>query len=127
VSGSAAIWLAVAIALPTASGYAYVLGRQVLRRWRQRVSTAPTGPTIERLGADVRRLHRLLDEIENAPDRPGKRLRSRATLDAYVDALRAACARLEVPPPAGPPVSRAEIYRVESDLRACGLEVRSRD
>ena len=51
-------------------------------------------------------------------------------LAAYLDALRTACQRLEVTPPrvTGPPgnpqASQAEIYRVESDLRRRGLDVR---
>jgi hypothetical protein len=43
---------------------------------------------------------------------------------AYLDLLGAACQQLQVRPPAGRPVPRTEIYRVESELRRAGLDVR---
>jgi hypothetical protein len=124
VSGDAAVWLVVAVLLPTGMGYAVVLGRRIYRRLAERRCTSVAGHPIERIGADLRRLHALLDATENAPDLPGKNLRCQATRAAYVDALTTACRKLGVPPPAGCPVPRAEIYRVESDLRRVGLDVR---
>ena len=44
---------------------------------------------------------------------------------AYVDALSAACRRLDLSPPrGGDRAPQAEIYRVEAALRQRGLEVR---
>jgi hypothetical protein len=127
VSSGAAIWLAVALVLPTAAGYSVVLGRRALRSVTERRRAAVvTAPPIERLGADLRRLHAQLDATENAPDLPGKHLRCAATRAAYLDALGAACRRLDIPPPAGRPVPRAEIYRAEAALRRAGLDVRAR-
>ncbi len=117
------MWLFVAVALPTGLGYAYLLGRRLARRMTER-RRRPVEQPIERLGADLRRLHVLLDATETGANVPGKQLRCQATRAAYLDALTAACRRLDVPPPAGQPVSRAEIYRVESDLRRVGLDVR---
>jgi hypothetical protein len=125
VSEGAAIWLVVALMLPTASGFAWVLGRWLVRRLGERRRAVVAGPPIERLGADLRRLHALLEATENAADLPGKHLRCEATRAAYVDALAVACRQLDVAPPAGPAAPRSEIYRVESDLRRRGLDVRA--
>jgi hypothetical protein len=125
VSGAAALWLAVALVLPTGSGVAWVLGRRVVARLGEHRRRPPATPPIERVGADLRRLHDLLEATEDAPDLPGKHLRCAATRAAYLDALDLACRRLGVPPPAGRPVPRAEIYRVEAELRRCGLDVRT--
>ena len=44
---------------------------------------------------------------------------------AYLDALSAACQRLDVsPPPGGDRAPLAEIYRAEAALRQRGLDVR---
>jgi hypothetical protein len=125
VSGAAAVWLVVAFALPTGCGCAWVLGRRLVRRLGERRGTPVPGPPIERVSADLRRLHALLDAIENAPNVPGKHVRCEATRAAYVDALMTACQQLDVAPPTGRPVPRAEIYRVEADLRRRGLDVRA--
>jgi hypothetical protein len=127
VSEDAAIWLAVALLLPTAAGYAVVFGRRAVRSLMERRREASaTTPPIERLSADLRRLHAQLDATENAPDLPGKHLRCEATRAAYLDALATACQRLDVPPPpTGRPVPRAEIYRAEAALRQAGLDVRA--
>jgi hypothetical protein len=118
---------ALAVALPTAAGFAVVL---VGRAWRWRDDRGRPQPAvpIERLGADLRRLHEELDRTENAPSRlPGKHMRCRAVRAAYLDALRAACRAVDVVPPSPEDpalVSQAEIYRVEAALRVRGMEVR---
>lgn len=114
--------------LPTLLGAAGVAGARLVRQLRERRRRAiATGPSIERLGADLRRLHASLRSADEPVPRPGRGLRLRATRAAYVDALTAACRALEVPPPcagrAGE-VSVTEIYRVEAGLRAQGLDVR---
>jgi hypothetical protein len=125
VDGSAALWLVVALLLPTGCGVVWVVGRRSVRRLAERRRTPVAGPPIERVSDDLRRLHALLAETENAPNLPGKHVRCQATRAAYLDALATACRQLDVPPPAGRPVSRAEIYRVEADLRRVGLDVRA--
>lgn len=119
------VLLVVAVLLPTAAGYAVVVVRRLRRRLDERRSGAPQMQPIERVFADVRRLHNLLDTTENCPDLPAKQLRCTATRAAYVDALSTVCRQLELEPPSGRPVSRAEIYRVEADLRRFGLDVRA--
>jgi hypothetical protein len=118
--------LALAIVLPTAAGYAVVAVRRALG-WRAARQPALPAASLERLGADLRRLHAQLDATEFAPAMPAKRLRRDAVRAAYVDALTTACRRVGVAPPAASAVGRvsqAEIYRVESDLRGRGLDVR---
>lgn len=119
------------ILLPTLLGLAGVAGARVVRLLQERRRRAiATGPSIERLAADLRRLHAQLTSADEPVPRPGRGLRIRATRGAYVDALAAACRALEVPPPlpaAGGDVSVAEIYRVEAALRGQGLDVRERE
>lgn len=117
--------LLVAVLLPTATGYAVVAARRLHNAYAIRRAPAAEARSFEQTRADLRRLHDLLDETENAPsDLPAKNQRCQATRAAYLDALSAACTHLQVPPPAGRPVPRSEIYRVEADLRRLGLDVR---
>jgi hypothetical protein len=129
-----AVLLIGAILFPTALGYA-VLGSGRIYRWqaeRRRAARAASAaratlPPIERLCADLRRLHAQLAATENQMTLPGKGTRVRALRAAYVDALCAACHELEVAPPkASSPenVTLVEIYRVEAALRERGLDVR---
>lgn len=125
---STGLELVVAILLPTALGGALLgVGRAwkwlAERRYRRTTRVQP----IEDLGADLRRLHAQLDALENQPGIPGKIVRVRALRAAYVDALCAACERLDVvaPAPTGTDhVPLSEIYRVELELRRRGLDVR---
>jgi hypothetical protein len=117
--------LLVAVLLPTAAGYSYLGARRLHAAYVARRAPLPAAQPIDRIRADLRRLHDLLDETENAPSGiPAKNQRCQATRAAYLDALTAACQQLQVPVPAGRPVPRAEIYRVEADLRRLGLDVR---
>lgn len=116
------------IAFPTALGYA-ILGSVRAARWlaERRRRRAATVEPIERLGADLRRLHAQLDVTESGPAAPGRRVHLQAVRAAYVDALTTACQRLDVTPPIDAQADRlpwAEIYRVEAALRQRGLDVR---
>lgn len=116
--------LLIAVLGPTGLGYGVLVVRRFVAASNARRPPLPETP-IERIGADLRRLHDLLDRTENASsDLPSKNMRCRATRAAYADALGDACRRLEVSFPATRPVSRAEIYRAEADLRRRGLDVR---
>lgn len=120
------VLLLAAALLPTAVGYGILGLRRMHRAYVSSRPALPANRPIEQLVADLRRLHDLLDVIENAPsDIPAKNLRCQATRAAYLDTLTGACRQLDVPLPAGRPVPRAEIYRVESDLRRLGVEVRT--
>jgi hypothetical protein len=114
-----------AAALPTLIGGAAIVLVRVARwpGWHRR-APAPPRP-IEQVAAQLRRLHADLDTTEAALRTPGKGIRTRASRAAYVDLLREACARLEVPPPGAGPVRLTEIYRVEAALRTRGLDVRA--
>jgi hypothetical protein len=119
----------IAAALPTVAGFALVYawrgaGWIGQARARRRASAAPPEP-IERLEADLRRLRAELEDTETRADLTAKHHRVQALRGAYLDALCAACQRLDVPPPpGGDNAPLAEIYRVEAALRKRGLDVR---
>jgi hypothetical protein len=119
----------IAAALPTAAGFALVYawrgaGWIGQARARRRADAAPPEP-VERLEADLRRLRAELEDTETRADLTAKHHRVQALRGAYLDALCAACQRLDVAPPAGGDgAPLAEIYRVEAALRRRGLDVR---
>ena len=93
-------------------------------RYRARFQALPPEP-IERLQADLRRLRAELEDTETRSGLTAKHHRVQAVRGAYLDALAAACRRLDISPPrGGDRASQAEIYRVEAALRQGGLEVR---
>jgi hypothetical protein len=116
-------------ALPTAVGFALIGAVRTARwlaeaRYRARYQARPPEP-IERLQADLRRLRAELEETETRSGLTAKHHRVQALRGAYLDALSAACRRLDISPPrGGDRASQAEIYRVEAALRRGGLEVR---
>jgi hypothetical protein len=94
-------------------------------RVRRRGTTAGI-PPLERVAADLRRLHLDVIRLEDAPDStPGRNVRLKAVRSAYRDSLLIACRALEVPVNPGD-LSRTpmtEIYRLEAALRDRGLDV----
>ena len=116
-------------ALPTAVGFALIGAWRAARwlaeaRYRARFQALPPEP-IERLEADLRRLRAELEDTETRSGLTAKHHRVQALRGAYLDALAAACRRLDISPPrGGDRASQAEIYRVEAALRQGGLEVR---
>lgn len=125
MSAAAAGWLVLSVGLLTGSGYAAVAAYRLYQRAGAGQRRAAEPEPIEQLNARLRRLHDLVDATETAPsDLPAKNLRCRATRAAYIDELAVACQRFRIAPPAGRPVPWAEIFRVESDLRRHGVDVR---
>jgi len=116
-------------AMPTAVGFALIGAWRAARwlaeaRYRARFQALPPEP-IERLEADLRRLRAELEDTETRSGLTAKHHRVQALRGAYLDALSAACRRLDISPPrGGDRASQAEIYRVEAALRQGGLEVR---
>ena len=116
--------------MPTAVGFALIgawRGARLLAeaRYRARFQALPPEP-IERLEADLRRLRAELEDTETRSGLTAKHHRVQAVRGAYLDALAAACRRLDISPPrGGDRASQAEIYRVEAALRQGGLEVRA--
>jgi hypothetical protein len=118
-----------AAALPTLAGFALIyawrgagwLGRARASRRAKAVAPEP----LERLQADLRRLRAELEDTETRSGLTAKHHRVQAVRGAYLDALSAACLRLDVsPPPGGDRAAQSEIYRVEAALRRRGLDVR---
>jgi hypothetical protein len=95
-------------------------------RWLSESRYKPRPPRpLERLEGDLRRLRAELEDTETRAALTAKHHRVQALRGAYLDALAAACQRLEVAPPAGGDrAPLAEIYRVEAELRQRGLDVR---
>jgi hypothetical protein len=117
--------LILAIVLMPLAVYA-LIGAWRGARWlsESRYHAPPRRP-VERLQADLRRLRAELEDTETRAGLTAKHHRVRALRGAYIDALTAACERLEVsPPPGGDRAPLAEIYRVEAALRERGLDVR---
>ena len=120
---------AAAIVLPVAAIYALIGGGRLVK-WLADQQSRPIVPEpIERVRANLVRLRAQLEAMETRTDLPAKNLRVRALRAAYVDALVAACKRLDVSPPAGvgahPETTRqSDIYRMEAALRERGLDVR---
>jgi len=116
-------------ALPTVAGFALIGAWRAARwlaeaRYRARFQSLPPEP-IERLQADLRRLRSELEDTETRSGLTAKHHRVQAVRGAYLDALSAACRRLDISPPrGGDRAPQAEIYRVEAALRQGGLEVR---
>lgn len=91
---------------------------------RRRRTPPPSTPPIERLTADLRRVHRALAEYP--PGTPN--VRRRATRDAYDALLAQACTAVDVPHrlaelPEGME-RELERLRVEEALRGAGLTIR---
>ena len=99
---------------------------KLLRRLRPVPPPAPTGPPIERLAANLRRLDGELRQYAVAGPLPGKRTRMTAAQQAYEDLLVQACHALEVDQHLsglrGPQRTR-EVHRIEAALAAAGLSI----
>ena len=121
--------LGLVVMIPTAVGYGLILSVRGIRwaseHWPR--SPAPELEPIERLTATLRRLRAELESMETRTGIPNKNMRLRALRGAYLDALGAACQRLAVAPPRGTGAQgfdQADVYRVESELRQRGVDVR---
>jgi len=117
--------LLLVASLPTAAGFA-LIGAWRAAGWLSEARCKPPPPEpIERLEADLRRLRSELEDTETRSGLTAKHHRMLALRGAYVDALSAACRRLDVELPAGADhAPLVEIYRVEAALRQRGLDVR---
>ncbi|HEX9064264.1 MAG TPA: hypothetical protein VF843_04100 [Streptosporangiaceae bacterium] len=117
---------ALAVLLPTITGYAGVIGVRAWRRFAEARRRPPPAEPLDRLVARLRRLRAELEAVENTPRGPARQHKLRAIRGAYLDVLRSACDRLEVsPPPGGDRARQADIYRAEAGLRERGVEVRA--
>ena len=121
--------LGLVVMIPTAVGYGLIFSLRgihwAVERWPR--PRAPELEPIERLAATLRRLRAELESLETRTGVPNKHVRLRALRGAYMDVLGTACRRLGVTPPRGTSAQRldqADVYRVESELRERGVDVR---
>jgi hypothetical protein len=115
-------WVIILTLMPTA-GYALIGACRVARWLGEARRVAPPPEPIDQLAADLRRLRADLEDTETRAGLTAKYHRVQALRGAYIDALSAACQRLDVAPPPGDAAPLAEIYRVEAALRQRGLDV----
>jgi hypothetical protein len=119
------VYLVLVLVLMPVAGYALIGAWRGAGRVADARRKAPPPDPVEQLEADLRRLRAALEDTENAPGLTAKNHRVRALRAAYLDALSAACVRLDVPPPpGGGQASQAEVYRAEEGLRRRGVRVR---
>lgn len=122
-TGPVALYTVVAVA-PSVLFWCALKVPAVVRRWRRRREPeVPAGPPIEKLAADLRRVHRLLAELPSG----ASAVRRYGTRQAYDALLVQACREVEVDHrldelPEG--FDRAiERLRVEESLAERGLSV----
>ena len=114
----------IALTLMPAAGYALIGGWRAAQRLGEGRRVASPPEPVDQLAADLRRLRADLEDTETRAGLTAKYHRVQALRGAYLDALSAACRRLDVAPPPGNGAPLAEIYRVEAALRQHGLDVR---
>ncbi|PXY31637.1 hypothetical protein [Prauserella muralis] len=120
--GNVLIYLGVVVTPTLVAGLVLALpklGRALARRR----PPAPPGAPVERIAADLRRVHRSLTTL--APDAPV--VRRRATCEAYDALLAQACRAVGVEQRLGAVAGvdrEIERLRLEEELRAAGLVIR---
>ena len=120
--------LGLVVMIPTAAGYGLIFSSRGIRwaaeRWPR--PGPPEPEPIDRLTATLRRLRADLESLETRTGVPNKHVRLRALRGAYLDVLGTACQQLAVTPPrtGAQPFDQADVYRVESELRERGVDVR---
>ncbi|MBP2324311.1 hypothetical protein JOF56_004696 [Kibdelosporangium banguiense] len=117
------LYLVIVIS-PVAACWMVMRLPRLIRRLRRRPQVVSTHPPIEKVAADLRRLHNLLAQF--GPGTPI--VRRRGTLQAYDCLLMQACTAVEVDHRLDrlPPGTSLELerIRVEESLRAAGLVIR---
>ena len=85
------------------------------------VPPGPTGPPLERICADLRRLDLQRASLLADPHMPALYHRLQAVSWAYDRTLRDACTALGLPAPEHDPLNQAERITTEAELSAAGL------
>lgn len=94
---------------------------KLVSRWfRREPEPHPSGPPIERLVADLRRLSNEQDSVR-AGDRAARHGRLVAIGLAYDDVLLQCCDALELTHPGPPPLTRQQRHAIEAELLRSGL------
>jgi hypothetical protein len=113
------------LALAFAPAAFFLALARALDRWsrgggRARSVAEPSGPPIERLVGDLRRLGRDYSRIQDS-DLPRRAVRLQGVGLAYDDALCACCAALEIPWSGRPPLDPLQRLEIEATLAQHGL------
>ena len=103
----------------------FLAGARVLDWWvrgsaPERPGTRPSGPPIERLVRDLRRLKRDYSRIERS-DLPRRVIRLQGVSLAYDDTLCACCTALDIPWSGRPPLDPIQRLEIEATLAQRGL------
>ncbi|MEO6083564.1 MAG: hypothetical protein ABIQ18_10720 [Umezawaea sp.] len=114
---------AVVATTPVALGWAVITVPKLVRRFRRRAPEPPSGPSIEQVSADLRRVHRVLAGFESGTPA----VRRRGAREAYDALLVQACRAVGVDHrlhhlPEGMD-RELERLRVEESLRSAGLAI----
>ena len=116
-------------ALAFLPGVVFVVAAKALERWSRadgwprrgaQPGLEPTGPPIEQLVADLRRLGRDYSRIAES-DLPRRQSRLQSVTLAYDDTLCACCTALEIPAPGRPPFDPVQRLEIEATLAQRGL------
>jgi hypothetical protein len=111
-------------ALLLAPAVAFAALAAALDRWvtwnPRRPGPSPTGRSVERLAADLRRLRHDWSRVTTS-DQAAAGTRLRAVALAYDDTLYACCLALEVPEPRRPPLDALGRLETEAALAQRGL------
>jgi hypothetical protein len=123
------VYVVAYVALAVLPGVVFAVGARALERWSRgeswlrrgsRHDAEPTGPPIEQLVADLRRLGRDYSRIVES-DLPRRQLRLQSVTMAYDDTLCACCTALEIPDPGRPPFDAVRRLEIEAALAQRGL------
>jgi hypothetical protein len=104
----------------------FIAMARVLEWWARgggwtRKAPMPSGPPIERLASDLRRLGNDYSRIESS-DLPRRAVRLQSVSLAYDDTLYACCTALEIPEPPRPPFDPVQRLEIEATLAQRGLD-----
>jgi hypothetical protein len=120
--GNMLLYVGIAL-IPTAACAAVMWAPRVIRRIRRRPAPLAQGPPIEKLAADLRRVHRVLAGYEQGTPL----VRRVGTLQAYDELLIQACRAVDVDQRIDRlrPGTELELerLRVEEQLRHAGLAI----
>jgi hypothetical protein len=120
------VYLVAYLALACTPAAFFIALARLLDWWargggRIRRARVPTGPPIQRLVGDLRRLGDDYSRIESS-DLPRRAVRLQSVSLAYDDTLYACCTALEIPATTRPPFDPVQRLEIEASLAQRGLD-----